>query len=237
VEPAGDNVARAQYFEAHRRTRRRLEAEGYTVYLEPQLRLQDGETQGFPSYRPDLVAVREPDEMVVVEIRARRWVGAEPDLEQIERYVKVVWPNARFVTVVAAEPRPEESPLVEPPVAAEKLSLFLEQARDASAQGSPELGIVLACAAVEGALRHVAPPDIHTASEMLRWATVEGPIEHPLYGVLQHAFRYRNDYVHGRRPGADFPRDLSTWAEQVISTADQAMRTLVYDDWPRPESE
>jgi hypothetical protein len=53
--------------------------------------------------------------------------------------------------------------------------------------------------------------------------------------VLQHAFRFRNEYVHGRRLAADFPPDIGQWGQQVVESADDAVRKLVFEEWPRPE--
>jgi hypothetical protein len=237
LRPTADNESRAQYTNAVRRTRRRLEAEGFNVYVEPGplwSEVVGDSVEALAGYRPDIVAVREPNELVIVEIRSRGWVGAEPRLEKLQDRIRYALPIARLVVVVAGEEPAEEAPSDRVPLDRVALHGLLAQAHEVSRRDSPELGIVLACAAVEGALRHVAPSDVTKPQEMLRWSAIEGPVERSVYAVLRHAFRFRNAYIHGRQPESDLPDPNDSWAAQTIGAAETAVTKLVDEDWPRP---
>jgi hypothetical protein len=210
------------------------------VVLEPALRPDLVGSAGavaetLAGYRPDIVAFREPNELVFVEIRPRGWVGAEPTTEELRRRIQSAIPWARLITVVPAEAQQESAPSLDAPLESEGLHRLLAGARDAAAIDHPELAVVLSCAAAEGALRHIVPPEVTRVSDMLRWAAVEGPLERPVYRILRHAFRFRDPYVHGRRLQPDVPEGLQDWAPRTIGAAERAVIVLVDEDWPRPE--
>jgi hypothetical protein len=173
--------------------------QGYTVVVLPT----DGALPQFlEGFRPDLIAQR-PDDNVVVEIKTgTRTSIAERLREVVERVNRE--PGWRF-SLVLADPDHSDSLVGAKPSTVQQLRERVVHAETLQRAGHREAGFVLLWSAIEGLLRLIAsraalPLENLPPSTLLRELYSAGEISREHYDRLTRLLPIRNRLVHGLAP-------------------------------------
>jgi hypothetical protein len=167
---------------------------GYEVLREPQLDF-------LPGFSPDLV-VRKGDETIVVEVKARSSLAANPKIKEFAQVIRSK-PGWSFDLILVAEPEKLDSPEDAQPLSSVGIVEQIEKAERALESDLPEAAFLLAWSACEAAIREknashgVSTKGISTASYVLNQAVSQGVISRDEYNKLTGMMRYRNAIVHG----------------------------------------
>ncbi len=167
---------------------------GYEVSLAAQLDF-------LPGFSPDLV-VRKGDETVVVEVKARSSLAANPKIKEFAQVIQSK-PGWNFELILVAEPEKLDSPENAQPLGIVGIMEQIEKAERALESDLPEAAFLLAWSACEAAIREknasqgVSTKGISTASYVLNQAVSQGVISRDEYNKLTGMMRYRNAIAHG----------------------------------------
>jgi uncharacterized protein YutE (UPF0331/DUF86 family) len=175
--------------------RERYESEGYEVFLHPSPSVLP---PAFSGYRPDAIAVR-PDDRIVIEVQTKGSRSGDARLQDlVARFANV--PGWRFVLFTA--PVGAESQTFEPPSILE-MQTEIDEARHLLEVGSPRAALVIAWAVLESIVHVFVPVGnlrggrSHTAMQVVQQLEMRGLVKSDVARRLRKVIPLRNAVVHG----------------------------------------
>jgi uncharacterized protein YutE (UPF0331/DUF86 family) len=178
------------------------------------------------AYRPDMIAQRE-DESVIVEVKSRRSLNSSSG-QYLQNLAKSVeqHPGWRFELVMTNPEDAEYPQKIEGSLQQSEIESRLQVARQLATQ-HPESAILYSWSLVEATLRLVAETEGFSLQRpnpayLVKKMVAEGVISRPEYQLLIDAISLRNAIVHGFKTSQIMPEFICG----VIDIAEQLLRDL-----------
>jgi hypothetical protein len=199
--------------------RERYESEGYEVFLHPSPSVLPA---AFAGYRPDAIAVRGNDR-IVIEVQTKGSRSGDARLQDlVSRFSNVPgWKFVVFTAPVGAEPQTFEPPSVL------EMQTEIDQARHLLEMGSPRAALVIAWAVLESIVHVFAPVGnlrggrSHTAMQVVQQLEMRGLVKSDVARRLRKVIPLRNAVVHGDLKASVHPSEVA-W---VIDVAQHLLHT------------
>ena len=182
-------------------------SQGYEVIEEPS---QEQLPSFLAGYHPDLL-IRKPDETVVVEVKSRASLPAEPQIKELVRLLRAQ-PGWSFELVVLDTKEQLDVPAGARPFGRPDILLYIAEIERVLEFGFAKAALVLAWSIAEATVRLLAEQeglrlDHYASHYIIKQAMMNGIISREDYRFLLKALQYRNAYAHGYEP-CDFEPTL-----------------------------
>lgn len=174
---------------------------GYEVLVRPK----DEDLPSFlHGYAPDIIA-KKGTQFIVIEVKSRMTLELQEELVEISK--RLEGKNNWRLDLIISKPRntQPENESIERTISWPEIRKKAQEAGELSYQGHKEAALLLAWAAVEGALRRIAVNEklltkSKSTPELIKSLVTHGLISRSDYRNIEDWFKARNSIAHGYLP-------------------------------------